>query len=168
MAKKERITHERLLEVLEYNPDSGAFVWKKTVSARTQAGAIAGSLNIAHGYVEIGIDGLLYRAHRLAFFYVTGRWPPKEIDHIDLNRSNNKWANLRSADHSQNARNKAVRSDSATGLKGAYKRSYGAFASKIKAEGKVICLGTFKTADEAHAAYCAAAEKYHGEFVRTS
>lgn len=167
MAKKELITHRRLLEVLEYNSDTGVFVWKIT-RAKARCGQAAGSVNRVHGYVEIGLDGALYRAHRLAFFYMTGSWPKNEVDHIDLNRSNNKWENLRSADHSQNARNKSVRSDSATGLKGAYKRDYGSFASKIKAEGKVICLGTFRTAEEAHAAYCAAAEKYHGEFVRTS
>lgn len=168
MAAKERITHDYLLKVLEYNPDTGHFRWKERLSRRITVGKIAGNVNKCHGYTEIGIGGRLYRAHVLAYFYMTGNWPPKEIDHIDLNKSNNAWANLRGATRAENQKNTRVRKDSSTQLKGAFLRSYGAYSAKIRISGEVMCLGTYKTAEEAHAAYCMAAQKYNGEFARTA
>lgn len=167
MANRNHISHGRLREVLNYDPLSGEFYWRITLSSRRLAGALAGSVNKHHGYIEIGIDGVVYRAHRLAYFYMTKEWPEECVDHIDLIRSNNKWTNIRKATRSQNQKNTRVRGDSKSGLKGAFLRSSGTYSSKIKVGGKVFCLGTFNTPEEAHAAYCEAAHKYNGEIART-
>jgi hypothetical protein len=48
-------------------------------------------------YRYITIDGECYRADHLAWLYMTGTWPPGEIEHIDGDNSNDRWANLRLA-----------------------------------------------------------------------
>jgi hypothetical protein len=83
------ITLERLREVLEYNPESGVWVWLVTSSRRRGAGKIAGSLD-NNGYVVIRVDRAIYKAHRLAWLYMTGEWPRSTIDHINLEPADNR------------------------------------------------------------------------------
>src|SRR5260370_40019772 len=98
---KTELTQERLHSLLDYDPDSGVFRWKCSCdhgrrgrrSAGDVAGGWAGGRNSA--YWMIGIDYRRYLAHRLAWFYVHGEWPPHQIDHIDLDKTNNTLVNLR-------------------------------------------------------------------------
>jgi hypothetical protein len=104
-------------------------------------------------------------AHRLAWLYMTGVWPTKDIDHQDRNRQNNKWKNLREATFSQNKAN-ASKNYNKSGYKGAYSQHGKTFFSSIGVNGKRIYLGTFPTAKLAHQAYVKAAKHYFGEFAR--
>ncbi|WP_312414143.1 HNH endonuclease [Shinella sp.] len=158
------VTQMRLMEVLRYEPLNGEFIWLNPTGRRVRSGAKAGTI-ATDGYVVIRIDGRPYKAHRLAWLYMTGKWPDRFIDHIDLDKSNNKWANLREANDSQNMGNQAARS--ASGLKGVRKNCR-KWASSIKVNGVNILLGNFDTKEEAHAAYIRAANDYFGEFARTS
>lgn len=97
------LTQERLKEVLEYDPASGNWRWKVRTSWRVETEGRAGTIN-SHGYVAIKVDRKLYRAHRLAWLYMTGQWP-NEIDHKDRNKANCAWANLRSVTHAENMMN---------------------------------------------------------------
>ena len=90
-------------EVLSYDPDTGIFVWKKALNDHIIVGSPAGYRN--DGYINIGLHGSTFRAHRLAFIYMTGTCP-EEVDHIDMDRSNNRWTNLRAALRSQNNANR--------------------------------------------------------------
>lgn len=120
------------------------------------------------GYRRIMIEGRRYYAHRLAWFYVYGVWPILNIDHIDMAQDNNQIANLRQATNSQNQANITKSRANTSGLKGAvYNRFRGYWQSYIKVLGKNVFLGRFETKKEAHAAYCAGAAKYFGEFART-
>jgi hypothetical protein len=86
-----------------------------------------------------------------------------------MDRTNNKWSNLREATASQNMANRVLPSE--TGLKGAYRVQKGEtvrYKSIITKDGKRLHLGCFGTAEEAHAAYCAAATQLHGEFARAA
>src|SRR5574343_703057 len=98
------VTYERLRQLLTYNPTSGEFVWNESRGCRP-AGAVAGRLG-ERGYWQIRIDRRLYQAHRLAWMYMTGQWPPDEIDHKDGAEANNVWANLRTATRSENMTNR--------------------------------------------------------------
>lgn len=69
------------------------------------------------GYLYIKIDGQRIAAHRLAFLYQTSEWPPEQIDHEDMVKHHNWWSNLRPATQAQNMLNRAVQSNSKTGLK---------------------------------------------------
>lgn len=160
------VTRERLKELLIYNPDTGVFTWRIKPCDRIMAGAIASNVSKTHGYVRIGIDGKRYMAHRLAWLYMTGKWPILEIDHKDGLRANNKWGNLREATSAVNhqnmhwpkARNKVGLLGVSPNNNGTGKKPFSAF---IKYGGKVRNLGNFATAQEAHEAYLVAKRKHH-------
>ena len=159
---------DRLRELLDYAPDTGTLRWKMTNSNRAPAGSIAGEAPSGHGYRQIGIDGDRYRTHRVIWKLMTGRDPVAEIDHVDGDRSNNRWANLREASHSENGCNKPPPRSNTSGFKGVYfDRFAGRWKAQIKFAGRRRHLGRFDTPEEAHAAYRSAAARLHGAFART-
>jgi HNH endonuclease len=95
------LTAKRLRKVLSYAPTTGIFRWKVTASSRAPVGAIAGAKN-ARGYRQIRIGGRPYSASRLAWLYMTGKWPNSEISYLNGQPSDTRWANLREAPSSQN------------------------------------------------------------------
>lgn len=164
---KRALTTERLKVLLHYNPETGVFTWRQQQGSRAVAGSVAGSAS-KNGRIEIGVDGTNHLAHRLAWLYMTGEWPADEIDHEDLDPSNNRWGNLRSATHLENSYNKRVRTQSKTGIKGVhfFKRT-GKWTARIKSDGgSSRHLGYFDTAEEAAASYAEAAAELHGVFGR--
>ena len=101
------LDHARLKEVLSYDPETGFFT--RLVSG---GGVIAGSVvgdraNHAGGYVQVSVDDKGYLAHRLAVFYMTGKWPKVKTDHWNRKRSDNRWVNLRLASSQQNCANRS-------------------------------------------------------------
>ncbi len=91
---KTEITQAELVENLSYDPDSGVFRRKISNTRAVKAGDIAGSQN-GKGYLTMMVCGRVYKAHRLAFLYMTGSFPPEEVDHINGIRDDNRWACLR-------------------------------------------------------------------------
>jgi hypothetical protein len=89
------LTVERLRELLDYYPQIGIFVWRVGRRARKVAGCKTGGTG--RRYVLIRVDRRLYPAGRLAWFYMTGVWPPADTDHKDRNPANNSIFNLRPA-----------------------------------------------------------------------
>lgn len=164
LAAQRRLSHARLNEILRYDPTTGIFVWRVRLAHRNQVGDIAGYDN-GKGHWIIGIDNVKYPAHRLAWFYVHGKWPDPEVDHKDLNGTNNSILNLREATRSQNNANR--RAYSRSGMKGAYAHPDGGFTSTITIKKKIVYLGYYPSAEQAHAAYCAASQKHQGEFSRS-
>lgn len=158
------LTPERLREVLHYDPDTGVFTWR---SGPAQ-GRVAGWLETGPrtGYIRIEIDGRAYMAHRLAYLYVTGEWPSR-LDHIDNDKTNNRFANLRIATASQNAANRRKPRNNSSGYKGVsfYKKT-GKWVAYIRHNYRHKTLGYFDTPEAAHAAYCAAAQRFFGEYAR--
>lgn len=154
------LTLARLLELLEYFPDTGLFVWRVNRARLAKAGTVAGGLD-SYGYIRIRIHGRKYRAHRLAWFYMTGKWPIDEIDHIDGNPSNNRFDNLREAIHRQNRQNlREPTRDNQCGFLGVSKRG-NRWRAIIVLDGKHTRLGNFSTPELAHAAYVAAKRRIH-------
>jgi len=167
---KPDITAERLRELLSYDPVSGVFT-NRVSRCNVCAGAVAGSLSKANGYIEVGMDGKSYYAHRLAVLYMTGRWPEGYTDHKDGNRANNAWENLRECSASQNganSRKKKPNGVASSELKGIYfaKRDK-RWVAEIKVGRKKLSLGYYDTEHEAHAAYVAAAKQTFGEYARS-
>jgi hypothetical protein len=151
------LTQARLKELLHYDPETGHFTWRVSRS-RTPAGSRAGTPG-SNGYTNIGIDGVLRLAHRLAFLYMTGALPP-EVDHINRDKSDNRWANLRPASRRENEGNKGLLSNNTSGHRGVswYKRTR-KWSAKGKRDGRQIHLGYFDTLEEA----AAAAQAWRGE-----
>lgn len=154
------VTQDELKELLEYEQGSGLFKWRTGRINNTHAGAVAGS--VGGGYIVISIKSRLYKAHRLAFLYVTGAWPDECVDHIDGDRQNNRWANLRPATVAQNSQNISATTKNSSGLRGVtwskHKKSWQAM---IALSGKQTHLGYFKDPLIAHAAYTSAKSSLH-------
>lgn len=151
------VTREKLMELLEYYPDSGLFVWKQRTSARVRAGSLAGVLD-SKGYVIITYDRKPYKAHRLAWLYMTGEFPKQFIDHVNMVPADNRWDNLREATRAESNVNR--RSRNSTGFKGVRRTIHGKFVAQLNRK----YLATFDTPEEAYDAYSAAAKEQHGEF----
>jgi len=159
------LTADRLRHVLAYSEETGDFTWKNPSGPRARVGDRAGSAT--QGYINISIDGKLYRAHRLAWLYAYGAWPSLYLDHINGCGTDNRLENLREASQSQNMANSKLRSDCASGFKGVTKyRSR--WVATIAKSGRKIHLGVFDTPEEAHAMYLNAAKAVHGEFARAA
>jgi hypothetical protein len=163
---KPLVTHERLKELLSYDPETGIFTWK-TTRGRMMAGDEAGSL-FNKGYVFISVDEKRYMRSRLAWFYIHGVWPKEFIDHKNGNRADDRLSNLREATCAENNRNSQRHKKNSTGFRGVtWRPKDHSWEAAIRNGGGKIYLGRFKTGEEAHKAYCDAAKKLHGEFART-
>jgi hypothetical protein len=161
------ITQSELKELLEYNPDTGLFTWKKTVNSRAVIGSIAG-WNINEGYIQISIYGKKYRAHRLAYLYMTGEWPKELVDHINQIKDDNRWTNLREATVSQNNINSKKQKNNKSGYRGVYWDSKNQmWRVQIKYKSKHRYLGRYTDIEHAAAAYNRAALELYGEFAET-
>ena len=159
------INQEYLKSILHYNPETGSFIWIAPFK-NINVGDIAGTLN--YGYIRIGINKKYYAAHRLIWLYMTGEWPKEEIDHIDMNRSNNRWINLRKATKSQNYANQKKYFNNTSGHKGVFwHKKNKKWLACLRYNKKLIYLGCYDNIDDAAKAYENAAFKYFGEFART-
>jgi hypothetical protein len=122
------------------------------------------------GYLRVKIGWRGFPSSRLAWFYMTGSWPPVFVDHIDMDRGNGKWENLRLATNSTNQANQRAKVNNSLGIKGVRrinckKKPY---LAEIRFNGKYKYIGIFATAEEASAAYAARAKDVFGEFARAS
>jgi len=157
---RDTLTQSRLHELLDYDPISGVFRIRVYRGGPKKKGDVAGSLT-NQGYRQIRVDGGRYKAHRLAWLYMYGKWPCGYIDHIDGNPSNNAIANLRDVDRTGNARNSRTPKSNTSGYLGVAKHTqYAKWRAYIRHDGKVVHLGMFKTAEEAAGARKAADAEY--------
>lgn len=163
--KRDELTQAQLKDVLSYDPDSGHFQW--IVAGKNQYqkyGSIAGSLK-PNGYIDIKLFGTMYKAHRLAWFYMTGEWP-MFIDHINRVKSDNRWRNLRKCNHQQNMNNVGRYRNNKSGFKGvSLHKDTGKWQVQIRSKGGRMHLGIFEDIELAALVAQAAREKYHGEFA---
>lgn len=159
-------TPERLNKLLSYDPLTGVVTWKVR-RPHVSPGDVAGTHN-SSGYRQISVDGRFYVAHRIAWAITHGVWPPKQIDHVNGDKDDNRLSNLRLATNSENCWNCRPRTRNTSGFKGvSWVKREGKWAATISAHGKKISLGRFLTREAAHAAYCDASTRLHGEFSNT-
>lgn len=161
----EIVTLTALKYWLEYDEVTGLFRWLQRPAIQITVGDVAGCIN-PDGYVVIGIGGRLYRAHRLAWFYVTGNWPTHLVDHEDTNRANNAWSNLRAATYRQNNCNVSVKANNTSGVKGvSWNKNAIKWTAQISLHGKKTHLGVFSDLEEAGRAVVAARNELHAAFA---
>lgn len=177
MKKSKSLPHhnfEYIFSRISYDPNTGEFYWKprkiikiqdKTWNAKfayKQAGYIR-----KNGYRSIVIEKKEYMCGRLAWFLINKKWPKEEIDHINLNKIDDRISNLREATRFQNASNKFLQSNNTSGFRGVWKRkNLNSWCAEICKEGKRIKLGSFSSPEKAYEVYKKAAAKLHGEFTR--
>lgn len=172
---------EELHALLLYDPETGFLTWKPRpvsmfsgIHAR-RACAIwnarfAGKPALIHandqGYLQGRINGVLYRAHRIAWKMFYGA-EPDDLDHIDGDTRRNAISNLRSVCHSDNMRNIKLRADSTSGVTGVC-RCGDRWRAYISDNGRTIHLGVFPSIKEAAAARARASQSagYHANHGR--
>lgn len=160
------LSHSKLRQHLHYDPRTG--VWTRRVDSVQRGNFWAGDRadkRNKSGYRIITLLGKTYRAHILAWFYATKKWPISLMDHKDCLKGNNKFENIRLATPSQNRANTCKQKNNTSGYKGVRKDGK-KWRAKIRVHGTNYNLGRFDDPREAHAAYVAAATQYFGEYAR--
>lgn len=153
------LTQERLKELLHYCPDMGVFTWRIAVG-RVRVGSVAG--NVSKGYVQISVDNKNYLAHRLAWLYIHGEFPPRQLDHINRVRADNRICNLRLATNAENHQNLSLSRRNTSGHIGVrWFKQRKKWHAQIKINRKQLHIGYFTDLSEAIAARKSAELKFH-------
>ncbi len=155
------LTHEKLLELVKYDPETGVFT-NKVRRTKSPEGKRIG-VHHSQGYLQARLMHQRYLLHRLAWFYVYGKWPEKFIDHINGDKKDNRICNLRDVDHAENMQNvKRAQSRSKSGIKGvSWDASRNKWTAHICLNGKQKNLGRFDSINVAVHAYKQAQQVLH-------
>lgn len=132
------IDQKTIKSIISYDPDSGKFSWISDALQGKRFGCIH------KGYLTVKISNKPFFAHRLAFLYMTGQFPPDSVDHIDGDTTNNRWENLRPVDRAENGKNMKVGARNKSGVMGVFWRNESSnWRAYIKVGRKQLHLGTF-------------------------
>lgn len=144
---------ERVRELLDYDPQSGVFIWKVfRGGSAPQVGEVAGAAK-PNGHILIGVDGVRFQAHRLAWLHYYGRWPTGVVDHINGNGGDNRIENLRETNQAFNALNQKRKSTATNKYCGV---TYVARRNKWRARFRDKQLGLFLSEETAYQCYLSA------------
>ena len=164
-AQSQNLSQNELKTWMHYDPCTGVFTWIKKPNKSITIGTKAGSLE-PNGYLRTRIHQKALFLHRLAWLYMTGEWPPCACDHINGDKQDNRWSNIRLASGSQNQCNRKKPRNNTSGVKGvSWDASRGTWNVSIKIKGKSINAGRFKTMDQAKEAVKKKREELHESFA---
>ena len=157
----DNLTQQELKKQLHYNPDTGLFTRLVTNSSRVKVGDIC--KNYSNGYIVFRVNSVLYKAHRLAWLYMTGNFPKYFIDHINGITNDNRFFNLRECNNAENAQNiKKPRINNKSGYLGvSWEKNNLKYVAKICIDGNRKRLGLYENAEDAHEAYLKAKRELH-------
>lgn len=156
------LSHEEIKALFFYNPETGILYKRGTEEPVGFKGS--------RGYVLVNINGKMIGAHRIAHMWMLGKWPPRIVDHVNGDPSDNRWANLRLASPAHNAQNRRPvdRILEKNGYKGVTRTKGGRWIVKVQAHWKLTsALGSFDSAYLAHQAYKKIVREQHGQFAKT-
>lgn len=159
--REKRINASILKSEVEYIPETGCFLRKRHTSRRN-VGERAGGVSKGDGYRRISIRGIAYMEHRLAFLYMTGKWPQFIVDHINGIRDDNRWCNLRHVTWSINNAVRQTQSNNTSGFRGVSLHRSGRWRASLVMNNRQVYHKLFSTKEEAAAAYATAYAKYYG------
>lgn len=161
------ITQQRLKELLRYDRKTGLFTRLVATSPVHRVGETVGTLHRRSGYINFMLDNVNYTASRLAWLYMTGKFPQYDIDHRNGIKSDNSFKNLRDVPIAFNMQNEVrPRKNNASGFMGVWWRKDRArWIATIRVNGRSMRLGSFATKQEANSAYLAAKRIHHPGFT---
>ena len=170
MKRKDDLTREFVMSRLFYDVITGILYWKYDRNAPDNwntrwESKIAGTYETK--YVSVSLNGSRYLAQRLIWLVVTGEWPSTDVDHVNGDKRDNRFNNLRLATRSQNNGNSGIKKSNASGVKGVHwGAKHDKWRASISEHGKIINLGRYDCIAAASFAYQIAADKHFGEFAR--
>jgi hypothetical protein len=159
---KNDLSAELVRYLLRYDQRTGKLWWRNP-HFEFMLGSEAGTFDV-DGYRAVSIGRSIYRAHRLIWLYVYGKWPNGVIDHINGNPGDNRIENLRDVTQRVNCENRrrpSVRKKAAGSVGVSWVASRGKWMASICVGGKTKMLGRFTTEESAAAAYSAAKRLLH-------
>ena len=157
------ITKDYLHTIFDYK--DGNLYWKERRGGKIVEGSKAGGYNPS-GYFNVEINYVKYRLHRIIFMWHHG-YLPKEVDHINGNKLDNRIENLRAATKSQNLRNTGIRKTNSSGYKNVtWRKDNKTWAVALRYNGKPLHIGFFKDLELAGLVAEEARNKYHGKFAK--
>lgn len=152
MSRVTKLTHERLLELLDFDPATGMFVWKVATSNRVKIGSRAGVFHRASGGRYIAADGEKFMAHLLAWFYVYGEFSSKDVRPIDGSFDNCAIVNLKEVERSELQHARGMNRNNTSGFQGVSAAPHDKWQAKITWKTQQVSLGmNFALAEEAAA-----------------
>ncbi len=135
----ERISYESLIELVSYDPMTGLFINRVNRGKKARAGELSGHRRKNQAgveYAHITINGRCYVAHQLAWLYVYGKFPDEQIDHINGIGTDNRIANLRECNPSQNMENIGISKKNTSGFIGVhFDKSQKKWVASVKKNG---------------------------------
>lgn len=148
-----KINQKLLIKLIHYNPKTGELVRIAKLNKEHNifpCKKFKPQSITPHGYYQLNILGRPYTLHRLIFLYMTGSFPKEDVDHIDGNRLNNKWNNLREVSRGKNLKNIGLRSTNKSGHIGVYcRKDTKKYSAYINHKGKKYSLGDFEKYEDA-------------------
>lgn len=162
------LTQKILKELVNYNPDTGAFKWMQAAMLISGRSKGPGRID-THGYLQISVNGKRHLAHRLAWLYVYGEWP-NQIDHINGDRLDNRIPNLRDVNSLENAKNQKKYKNNKSGVIGVgWNKRACKWRARITVDGYTKELGSFSKKEDAKKARSKAEKElnFHENHGRT-
>lgn len=162
------MTPKKLRALFTWNPETGKIFWRDRYKNREAFVSVHGK-----GYLYGKVDGKNYLAHRVLWALETGKWPNSELDHINQNKTDNRFVNIRTVCRVENSRNKTRSKNNRSGVLGVAKSSSGRWRAYITVDKKQIHLGVFDALEDAEAARLNASQEYnfskrHGTISRSN
>jgi hypothetical protein len=153
------LSHQLVSKLLSYDPETGVMHWLEDRGRLAKKGYVAGAKD-DKGYIRLMLCGKKYRAHQLAFVLM-GEQYPAYVDHINGDRSDNRWSNLRVSDPLNNAKNMRKRKDGNTPFTGVgYMKSHNKWRVRLNHQGESVYIGIYGSLFEAISARESANRKY--------
>jgi hypothetical protein len=154
------LTQDLVKRFLRYDPETGDWTWIEQINSRVEVGDAAGTISV-HGYRIITFFGYKYRSARLAFLYMTGRWPDKEVDHENRCKTDDRWVNLRDVTRSDNQINRDLQGNNTSGERGIHwDTNRNKWFAQVKRDNVTFSVGRYDTMEEAVSARDAFIETY--------
>ena len=166
MNKDTALRLDELKHWLWYEPETGIFRWRYGTRNKTKKPWDVAGCKSNTGYVHITLKNKTYRAHRLAWMYMTGNEPDALIDHVNQDKTDNRWSNLRTANAKQNQWNTAIRIDNKSGIKGIhFCKTWERWIASVRVNGVRHHIGRYENLNEATSAVIEFRKKHHGEYA---
>ena len=144
------LTQDILKQYVVYHPDTGWFTSTGVKYSNKKEGERVGTVHKTKGYRYLTLLGKTYREQRVAFLYMTGRWPEHQVDHINNVKNDNRWCNLRDVSAAVNCQNRRMYVTNKSGYKGVvWNKNTEKWQVLCRANGKQHYVGLYENKEEA-------------------